>query len=560
MKKNNLSKILVVVVIFLVSVICTLPSTPVWESAFGSLTADEQTGVPISSFDYKDDSTTNSVLLTISVNKMAEVFNRPKNAPSYEELLDKVSDTVRVKLNNIEGVHAEYTKTDMVEKKATLRVTGKKIDELKTIIANSKLYAKLPLEIAKLFPQKKITLGLDLKGGLDLVYQVDLDSIQDGDSIADAVNRSVEIIRNRIDVFGIAEPSIKAQEGNRIRVQLPGVKDPERVKQLIQNTAMLQFHLVEDQAVNASELEPVMPDEKLLMSRGGANQMPLWFKLKRKPDITGSDLKFAKVAFEEMGQPIVHIEFNGNGRMLFGKLTGENVGRQLAIVLDDKVYSAPTIQTRITGGSAQITGRFTLEEAQDLATVLKAGALPASLIALESRVVGPTLGQQSIDAGFVAGALGFILVIIYMIVFYKTCGVIADIAVIFNALIVFASLVIFGGTMTLPGIAGFILSVGMAVDANVIIFERIREEFRSGKTVRAAISSGFDRAFTCILDSNVTTLLVVAILYSFNSGPIRGFATTLGIGLVANLYTAVFFSKLCLEYWFNGHPNRRLGL
>ena len=560
MKKNNLSKILVVVVIFLISVICTLPSTPIWESAFGSLTADEQTGVPISSFDYKDDSTTNSVLLTISVNKMAEVFNRPKNAPSYEEMLDKVSDAVRVKLNSIEGVHAEYTKTDMVEKKATLRVTGKKIDELKTVIANSKLYAKLPLEIAKLFPQKKITLGLDLKGGLDLVYQVDLDSIQEGDSIADAVNRSVEIIRNRIDVFGIAEPSIKAQEGNRIRVQLPGVKDPERVKQLIQNTAMLQFHLVEDQAVNASELEPVMPDEKLLMSKGGANQMPLWYKLKRKPDITGSDLKFAKVAFEEMGQPIVHIEFNGNGRMLFGKLTGENVGRQLAIVLDDKVYSAPTIQTRITGGSAQITGHFKLEEAQDLATVLKAGALPASLIALESRVVGPTLGQQSIEAGFVAGGLGFILVIIYMLVFYNTCGVIADIAVIFNALIVFASLVIFGGTMTLPGIAGFILSIGMAVDANVIIFERIREEFRSGKTVRAAIASGFDRAFTCILDSNVTTLLVVAILYSFNSGPIRGFATTLGIGLVANLYTAVFFSKLCLESWFNGHPDRKLGL
>jgi preprotein translocase subunit SecD len=560
MKKNNLSKILVVVVIFLISVICTLPSTPIWESAFGSLSADEQTGVPISSFVYEDDVASNSCLLTISVNKMAEVFNRAKNAPSYEELLDKVSDAVRVKLNNIEGVHAEYTKTDMVEKKATLRINGKKKDELKTIIANSKLYAKLPLEIAKLFPQKKITLGLDLKGGLDLVYQVDLDSIQEGDSIADAVNRSVEIIRNRIDVFGIAEPSIKAQEGNRIRVQLPGVKDPERVKQLIQNTAMLQFHLVEDQAVNASELEPVMPDEKLLMSKGGANQMPLWYKLKRKPDITGSDLKFAKVAFEEMGQPIVHIEFNGNGRMLFGKLTGENVGRQLAIVLDDKVYSAPTIQTRITGGSAQITGHFKLEEAQDLATVLKAGALPASLIALESRVVGPTLGQQSIEAGFVAGGLGFILVIIYMLVFYNTCGVIADIAVIFNALIVFASLVIFGGTMTLPGIAGFILSIGMAVDANVIIFERIREEFRSGKTVRAAIASGFDRAFTCILDSNVTTLLVVAILYSFNSGPIRGFATTLGIGLFANLYTAVFFSKLCLESWFNGHPDRKLGL
>jgi preprotein translocase subunit SecD len=419
----------------------------------------------------------------------------------------------------------------------------------------------MPLALTSIFPRSKITLGLDLKGGIDLVYQVDVNSIQEGDSITDAVKRSVEIIRNRIDMFGIAEPSIKAQEGNRIRIQLPGVKDPERVKKLIQNTAMLQFHMVIDQAMTAAQLEPIAPDSEIVLMKPGTPKEPaIWYKLQKHSPVTGRDLKFAKVAFDDMSAPIVHLEFNAEGAAKFAQLTGSHVGEQLAIVLDNKVHSAPVIQTRITGGMATITGRFTLEEAQNLAIVLRAGALPASLIALESRVVGPTLGQESIEAGKKAGIVGAVLVLLFMAFFYKLSGVIADLAVLFNTLIIFSVLVFFGGTLTLPGIAGLILTIGISVDANVIIFERIREEFRSGKTVRASINAGFDRALSCIIDSNVTTLLTVAILYAFGSGPIRGFATTLGIGLLANIFTAIVCVKLALDLVYSGSKAKTISI
>ncbi len=562
MKSKNGAKIIVVLVVLLLSVIYTLPSTPLWENAFGSLTPDEQNGLPIKLFEYKDDPANQAVLLTVSVDQMAQIFNRSKNPARSDEFLDNVSDTIRKKLVEM-GYETRVINSDYESniKKATLRIKIENTEKLKTVIAESKLYAKLPLLIASFFPQKKITLGLDLKGGIDLVYQVDTDSIAENDSITDAVNRSVEIIRNRIDMYGIAEPSIKAQEGNRIRIQLPGVKDPERVKQLIQNTAMLQFHIVLDQAATAAQLEPINPASEIVLMQQSKPGIPAtWYKLNKTPDVTGRDLKFAKVAFDEMSSPMVHLEFNAEGAHKFAVCTGNHVGDQLAIVLDNKVYSAPSIQARINGGLAQITGKFSFEEASNLAIVLRAGALPANLIALESRVVGPTLGQQSIEAGFRAGIIGFILVMLFMAVYYKACGVVADIAVMFNSIIVFACLVFFGGTMTMPGIAGFILSVGIAVDANVIIFERIREEFHSGKTVRASIAAGFDRALSCIIDSNVTTLLVVAILYNFASGPIRGFATTLGIGLVANVYTAVIFTKLCLEGWFNSNTKRTLSI
>ncbi len=577
MKNNNTTKFIVVFVIFLISVLVTLPSTPIWDSVFGSLSLDEQKALPISSFEYKENAENNSVMMTMAVESFADLFTKKGKAPKVDEFLDNISETIRQKLIEM-NYDAVFSKTDRIDNRKTLEIKSKTdekltIDKLKSVIADSKLYAKIPLYIvsslSKVLPQKKITLGLDLKGGIDIVYQVDVNSIEDDDegkadkanTIRDAVNRSVEIIRNRIDMYGVAEPSIKVQEGNRIRVQLPGVKDTDAIKRLIKNTAMLKFHIVLNQAISASELQPVMSDEILLMSQGNKNQMPLWYKLKRRPDLTGKNLKYARTAFDQVtNQPIVNIEFDPQGRQLFAKVTSENVHRQLAIVLDNTVYSAPEIQTPITGGMAQISGRFSIEEANSLSIVLRAGALPANLIEIESRVIGPTLGQRSIKAGFIAGALGFVLVILYMFIFYGTCGIVADIALIFNSLIVFASMVLFGGTMTMPGIAGFILSLGMAVDANVIIFERIKEEYRSGKTVRASIASGFDRAFSCILDSNITTLLVVAILYYNTTGAIRGFATTLGIGLLANLYTAVFFSKLCLEKWFVGHEDRKLGL
>ena len=560
MKSKYSVKIIVVLAVLLFSLFYTLPSTKMWDSAFGTISTPEQRAVPQRLLEFSAGDDGASALIKFQVDRMAEIFNLAKDPARTDDVLNNVVDTARKALVDM-GVEARVINPDYVNGNAFIRVAGKSKDEAQALISAANLYSRLPLVVTSLFPRSKITLGLDLKGGIDLVYQVDLNSIQENDSITDAVSRSVEIIRNRIDMFGIAEPSIKAQDGNRIRIQLPGVKDPERVKQLIQNTAMLQFHMVKDQALTAAQLEPISPDGEIVLMQPGTNrQQAMWFKLVRKPEVTGRDLKFAKVSFDEMGAPIVHLEFNAEGAAKFAQVTGTHIGEQLAIVLDNKVHSAPVIQSRITGGMAQITGRFSLEEAQNLAIVLRAGALPASLIALESRVVGPTLGQESIKAGWSAGYVGAMLVLLFMAVFYKFCGILADMAVIFNTLIIFAVLVFFGGTLTLPGIAGLILTIGFAVDANVIIFERIKEEFRSGKTVKAAINAGFDRALSCVVDSNVTTLLTVAILYIFGSGPIRGFATTLGIGLIANVFTAVVCVKLALDMYYSGDRAKTLSI
>lgn len=561
MNSKHSAKIVVVLAVLLFSLLYTLPSTTWWNNMFGVLSPEEQGAVPIASFEFLESSEYGgSANLKIHANISADIFNKAKNPAKVEDVLNKVTDDIRVALVE-SGQVARVINTDYSSYNMTINVADVTPVQLKEMIAKSRLYATLPLAITSLFPDRKITLGLDLKGGIDLVYQVDLQSLQSTDNIADAVQRSVEIIRNRIDMYGISEPSIKAQDKNRIRIQLPGVKDTERVKQLIQDTAMLQFHIVNYQATTADALGSIdSQNEIVLMQPGNAKQMPMWYRLNKKPDVTGADLKYAKVSFDELGRPIVNLEFNADGAAKFARVTGSNINKQLAIVLDNKVHSAPVIQSRITGGMAQITGNFTFEEAQNLSIVLRAGALPASLIALESRVVGPTLGQKSIDAGVVAGILGFTLLIVYMVFTYGSFGMFANVALILNALVVFATLVFFGGTMTMPGIAGFILAVGMAVDANVIIFERIKEEYRSGKTVRASIASGFDRALTCVIDSNITTLLVVAILYAFTSGPIRGFATTLGIGLIANVYTAIVFTKLLLDLRFGSGKVKTLNL
>ncbi|MGM0599107.1 MAG: protein translocase subunit SecD [Candidatus Rifleibacteriota bacterium] len=567
MKSKHNVKIIVVLVVFLFTVLYSLPSTTMWDDAFGVLTPDEQKAVPkkllefsAAQFGEASSEDGKAALVKLQVDKMAPVLTSGKNPVKPEDVLNSVADTAR-KLLVQRGLEAMVINPDYEKGNASIRVPGLTPEELEKTVNEVSLYARMPLALAAIFPRSEITLGLDLKGGIDLVYQIDVNSIQKDDSIADAVKRSVEIIRNRIDMFGIAEPSIKAQEGNRIRIQLPGVKNPDQVKKLIQSTAMLRFHLVIDQAMSAAQLEPIDPESEIvLMMPGSPKQQATWFKLQKQAQVTGRDLKYAKVSFDDMSAPIVHLEFNAEGAAKFAQLTGSHMGEQLAIVLDDKVHSAPVIQTRITGGMATITGKFTLEEAKNLAIVLRAGALPASLIALESRVVGPTLGQESIQAGWSAGVVGAILVLIFMAFFYKLSGIIADLAVIFNTLIIFSVLVFFGGTLTLPGIAGLILTIGISVDANVIIFERIKEEFRSGKTVRASINSGFDRALACIIDSNVTTLLTVAILYAFGSGPIRGFATTLGIGLLANIFTAIVCVKLALDLMYGGNKAKTLSI
>ncbi len=381
-----------------------------------------------------------------------------------------------------------------------------------------------------------------------------LDSRQAEQVKKGAIDQALETIRNRIDQFGVAEPEITLQGTDRILIQLPGIKDPQRAIDLIGRTALLEFKLVDedgnlDEALkgNAPEGSIVLYQRQVDPKTGGVKKIP--FLLKEKTLMTGEVLKDARVAIEsQFNEPYVALEFDDIGAKLFEQITGANVRKRLAIILDDNVYSAPVIQERIAGGRAQITGRFDMKEAGDLAIVLRAGALPAPVKILEQRSVGPSLGQDSIRQGIISVLISAVLVAIFMIFYYRVSGAIADIALILNVIFVMGTLAIFRATLTLPGIAGLVLSIGMAVDANILIHERIKEELRWGKTVRAAIDEGYRRAFITILDSNVTTLIAALFLYQFGTGPVRGFAVTLSIGILANIFTAVYVTKWAFDF------------
>lgn len=363
-----------------------------------------------------------------------------------------------------------------------------------------------------------------------------------------ATEQALETIRNRIDEFGVSEPDIRIQSGNKILLQLPGISDPERAKGLIGKTAQLTFQLVDEQGdVNAALIgKPPVGDEILYQvkrnaSTGSQTKTPIL--IKKHVELDGSQLTNARVQFDQFQQPQVGIEFSRKGARSFERITGANINKRLAIVLDKNVYSAPNIQDRISGGKAVITGHFTLEEATDLAIALRAGSLPAPVKIIEERTVGPTLGADSVRKGLISMLVGGALVILFMVIYYKGAGLIADIALIVNILLIGGGLAFFGATLTLPGIAGIILTIGMAVDANVIIFERIREELRTGRSPKAAVDAGYDRATLTIMDANVTTLIVAMVLFQFGTGTIKGFAITLGLGIVASLFTALILSK-----------------
>ncbi len=363
-----------------------------------------------------------------------------------------------------------------------------------------------------------------------------------------ATEQALETIRNRIDEFGVSEPDIRIQSGNKILLQLPGISDPERAKGLIGKTAQLTFQLVDEQGdVNAALAgKPPVGDEILYQMKKNANsgsQTRTPFLIKKHVELDGSQLTNARVEFNQFQQPQVGIEFSRKGARTFERITGANVNKRLAIVLDKNVYSAPNIQDRISGGKAVITGHFTLEEATDLAIALRAGSLPAPVKIIEERIVGPSLGADSVRMGLVSILVGGALVVLFMVVYYREAGLIADIALVVNILLIGGGLAVFGATLTLPGIAGIILTIGMAVDANVIIFERIREEIRAGRSSKAAVDVGYDRATLTIMDANVTTLITSAVLFQFGTGSIKGFAITLGLGIVASLFTALVLSK-----------------
>ncbi len=371
-----------------------------------------------------------------------------------------------------------------------------------------------------------------------------------------ASDQALETIRNRVDQFGVSEPDIRPQADHRILVQLPGIKDPERAKELIGKTALLEFKLVdEENSLEEAMRGNIPPGSEVLhqnvVDRRTGEKKQASFLLKRRSVLTGEYITDARVAIDsQYGEPYVSLSFDSRGARLFERITGENVGKRLAIVLDGNVYSAPVIRDRIGGGRAQITGSFTMDEAKDLAIVLRAGALPAPVKVLEERTVGPSLGRDSIDQGFKSMLVGGIIVLVLVAFYYRFSGLIANVALLLNIPFIMAGLAAFGATLTLPGIAGVILTIGMAVDANVLIYERIKEELRMGKTVRAAMEAGYSRATVTILDSNVTTLIAALVLFQFGTGPIKGFAVTLSIGLVSNIYTAVFVTRIIFDYLY----------
>jgi preprotein translocase subunit SecD len=377
-----------------------------------------------------------------------------------------------------------------------------------------------------------------------------------------AVDQSLEIVRRRIDETGVREPVIQRQGSDRILVQLPGIDDPQRIKALIGKTAKMTFHLTDDSANLADALGGRAPpgSEVLpLLDRKASKGQERRVVVRKRVVVSGENLVDAQPSFQQ-GEPVVSFRFDAVGGKRFGDATGQNVGKHLAIVLDGQVISAPQIREPILGGSGVITGGFTVAEAQDLALLLRAGALPAPLTVLEERTVGPGLGADSIKSGELAGVVGAILVVIFMLVAYGTFGLIADLALIVNAIMLVAAMSVLEATLTLPGIAGIVLTIGMAVDSNVLIFEHIREETRGGKTPVSAIDSGFARALTTIIDSNLTTLLAAAFLYIFGSGPVRGFAVTLGIGILTSMFTAVTLTRLMVVSWLRRSRPRALAI
>jgi len=519
------------------------------------------------------------------------------------------------------------------------------------------LYQALPAWMKKVIPNKGITLGLDLQGGIHLVMEVDEDraveiavdrsvvSLQDllvdkkipVESITrsgptqvtiqfqnaelkaqiqkmiddfptfseaesagsanrlvwelreievkrikdSAINQALETIRNRIDQFGVAEPMVQRQGLKQIVVQLPGVKEPKRAKDLIKETALLEFKMLDEDNQLKLDLPARIPKDKeaevlkqseaklpvgdqILFERaidkdtGREYRIP--YLVKKRVMLTGDVLSDARVSIGQFNDPYVSITFDAKGGREFERITGDNVKKRMAVVLDNTIYSAPVIQERITGGRAQITGTFSTQEANDLAIVLRAGALPAPLKIIQDLTVGPSLGKDSIEKGVQATLFAGAMVVVFMIVYYRMSGMIADFALVLNLLCLMGALSALNATLTLPGIAGIVLTIGMGVDSNVLIFERIREELRIGKAVRLAVDGGYDKAMLTIVDSHVTTLITGVALFLFGTGPIKGFAVTLCLGIGINLFTALVGTKVIFDLMNQRHKVEQLSI
>ncbi len=418
--------------------------------------------------------------------------------------------------------------------------------------------------VGKEFPDLKA--GATKAEGENIVMEFLLSEKELANIKDNAVHQALETIRNRIDQFGVTEPVIVKQGENQILVQLPGIKDPQRALELIGRTAQLEFKLVDEENSARYTGGPVPDGDEILTYRARNRETGITttssLLLKKQTLLSGELLTDARVKIggEFGNEPYVAIEFDSEGSRIFDKATGENVGKRIAIILDNTVYSAPVVKERISGGRASITGGFTLDEAKDLAIVLRAGALPAPVKVVQNITIGPTLGQDSITKGVRATILGGILVIIFMVFYYRFSGVIANFALLLNLIYLLGAFSALKATMTLPGIAGIALTIGMGVDSNVLIFERIRDELRLGKTVRAAVDGGYAKAWVAIFDSHITTLITACVLFIFGTGPIKGFAITLIIGMIINLFTAVFGSKTIFDWILAKYKPRKLSI
>ncbi|MFN3687419.1 protein translocase subunit SecD [Salinarimonas sp.] len=385
--------------------------------------------------------------------------------------------------------------------------------------------------------------------GPDGLIQITYTEAAIEERVTRAVTQTIEVLRRRVDALGTTEPNIQRQGADRILVQVPGLQDPERLKALLGETAQLEFRFLAN---------PGDTDIEMLPSRDAGGE-PV--AVERRTIVGGEDLIDAQPSFDQQtNEPVVTFRFNVSGAQRFGEATTRNVGRQLAIVLDNEVISAPRVQTPITGGSGQISGRFSVQAANDLAVLLRAGALPASLTIVEERTVGPGLGADSIRAGAVAAVVGALAVVVFMVAAYGFFGVLATIALAVNVGLIFGLLSAIGATLTLPGIAGIVLTLGMAVDSNVLIYERIREEERLGRSVVSAIDAGFSRALGTILDANITTLIAAAVLFFLGTGPVRGFAVTLSLGIICTVFTAYTLSRLMVATWFRVKRPKKLAI
>src|SRR5215212_3772098 len=365
--------------------------------------------------------------------------------------------------------------------------------------------------------------------------------------VRQSVEQSIQIIERRVNELGTVEPLIQRQGIDRILVQVPGLQDPTRLKEILGKTAKLDFRLVDLSVPPEQAQQAGVPSDSEIL-HGSKQREP--YLIKKAVAVSGADLTDAQPGFDQRtSEPIVSFRFNSNGARRFAQISQENVGKPFAIVLDNEVISAPVIREAILGGSGQISGNFTVQEANDLAILLRAGALPAPLTIIEERTVGPGLGQDSIEKGELAAYVGSIMVIVFMTLTYRLFGLFANIAVAINVALIFGVLSLLNATLTLPGIAGIVLTVGIAVDSNVLIYERIREEVRHGKTPITAIDAGFSRALATILDSNITTFIAAAVLFFIGTGPVRGFAVTLGIGIITTVFTAFTLTRLIVAWW-----------